>query len=60
MPELGCPPTMTSNKPLSRIGVLPTPKNAFGTLKSAAVSRCQTGLPVSNSRQVSFPSAPKV
>ena len=56
----GCPPTMTSSFPPSINGVLPTPKKAPGISNSAAVLRCQSSLPVSASRQLKSPSAPKV
>ena len=58
-PEFGCPPTCTKSNPSSSTGVLPTPKNASGTAKSAAVSRRQTSLPVVRSRQTNTPSAPR-
>src|SRR5439155_20613647 len=60
MPEFVCPPTITSKRPASRIGELPTPKNAIVTLKSTPVSRCQILFPLDKSRQTSLPSAPRV
>ena len=51
----GWPPTITTRRPLSSNGVLPTPKKASGTLHSLAASRCQTRFPLEMSRQAACP-----